>query len=133
MARDICRMATWGLFKTKQISYVLYMDASLETFRFLELFQRVAPERYFRELCQKYKCGLREEVYTADVVVWLMIWQRLRKNASQAAAVQYLVQSEAADLRRDCKRWNEDTVSGSTGSYCDARQRLPKALVEDVT
>ena len=56
-----------------------------------------------------------------------MIWQRLRGNVGMAAAVQYLLQNEAAELQGDCRRWAADRVSAATGGYSQARtnyQRL---------
>ena len=93
----------------------------------LRLFLRVAPERYIRELCRQHGYGVREEIYSARVVIWLMIWQRLRGNVGMAAAVQYLLQNEAAELQGDCRRWAADRVSAATGGYSQARtnyQRL---------
>jgi hypothetical protein len=97
------------------------------------LYQKVAPEWFFRELCQRHGYGFREGIYSAAVVVWLMIWQRLRGSRSLAAAVQHLVQGEAGDLQNGCKRWIEEKVSAATGSYCQARQRLPRHIVREVT
>jgi putative transposase len=97
------------------------------------LYQKVAPAWFYRELCQRHGYGFRQGIYSAAVVVWLMIWQRLQGNRSLAAAVQYLVQGEAGELQTDCKRWNEEKVSGATGSYCQARQRLPGRIVREVT
>ena len=53
-----------------------------------KLFQRIAPASFFHELCQKFGYGLREGIYSANVVVWLMIYQRLHHNRTLAAAVQ---------------------------------------------
>ena len=36
-------------------------------------------------------------------------------------------------MQIDCKRWNEDRVSSSTGSYSAARHRLPAPIVREVT
>ena len=49
------------------------------------------------------------------------------------AAVQYLLQCEVPDLHSDCQRWAQDKVSAATGSYCQARQKLPKLIVSEVT
>jgi putative transposase len=106
---------------------------SPDSFQLFRLFQKAAPAWFFRELSQKHRCGSREGIYSANVVVWLMIWQRLQGNRSLAAAVQYLLQSEAKELHNDCKRWTEDKVSPATGSYCEARQKLPKLIVSEVT
>jgi len=97
------------------------------------LYQRMVPAWFFRELSQRHGYGFRQGIYSAAVVVWLMIWQRLEGNRSLAAAVQYLVQGDAGDLQTDCKRWTEEKVSAATGSYCQARQRLPVGIVREVT
>jgi putative transposase len=47
--------------------------------------------------------------------------------------VQYLLKGGVRELQDDCKRWTEDKVSAATGSYCQARQRLPKLVVTEVT
>jgi putative transposase len=66
------------------------------------------------------------------VVAWLMIWQRLQGNRG-LAAVQCLIHGGAGDLVVDCKRWTEDEVSGATGGYCQARQKLPKLVASQVS
>src|SRR5271169_3279086 len=109
------------------------MDSSPDPQQLFRLFERVAPAEFFEEVCGQHGYGYRQGVYGAMVVVWLMIWQRLQGNQSLAAAVQYLVHSGARSLRNDCKRWKQDKVSGTTGSYCQARQRLPKLIVSEVT
>ena len=110
----------------------LYMT-SPDSFQLFRLFQKAAPAWFFRELGQKHGYGLRQGIYSASVVVWLMIWQRLQGNRSLTAAVQYLLQSDVQDLHSDCQRWAQDKVSAATGSYCQARQKLPKLIVSEVT
>jgi hypothetical protein len=109
------------------------MSSSSESFDFFRVFQRVAPAWFFRELCLQHGYGFRQGVYTASVVVWLMIWQRLHGSRSLAEAVQYLLQGGGEGLGVDCKRWDDDVVSAATGSYCAARQRLPALIVREVT
>jgi len=106
---------------------------SLDSLQVQRLYQKVAPAWFYRELCQRHGYGFRQGIYSAAVVVWLMIWQRLQGTRSLAAAVQYLVQGEAGDLRTDCPRGTEDKVSAGTGSYCQARQRLPTPIIREVT
>ena len=106
---------------------------SPNTFQLFRLFQKAAPAWFFRELCQKHGYGLRQGIYSASVVVWLMIWQRLQGHRSLTAAVQYLVQCDVKDLQTNCQRWAQDKVSPATGSYCQARQKLPKLIVREVT
>ncbi len=109
-----------------------FIDDSPDPLQLLRLFQKVAPDWFFEDLCEKHGGGFRSGIYSAVVVVWLMIWQRLQGNQSLAAAVQYLLQGGARDLVGDCKRWSEDKVSAATGGYCQARQKLPKLVVSQV-
>jgi hypothetical protein len=106
---------------------------SPDSFQLLRLFQRVAPASFFRQLCEENGYDFRQGVYSLAVVVWLMIWQRLQGNRSLAAAVQYLIHGGAGDLVGDCKRWTQDQVSGATGGYCQARQKLPKLIASQVS
>jgi hypothetical protein len=99
----------------------------------MRLFQKVAPASFFQQLCDENGYNFRQGIYSLTVVVWLMIWQRLRENRGLGAAVQYLIQGGAGDLMSDCKRWTEDEVSGNTGGYCQARQKLPKLVASQVS
>jgi hypothetical protein len=101
-------------------------------FQLLRLFKKAAPGGVFRELSLKHGYSFRDRVYTASVVVWLMIWQRLQGNRSLGAAVQYLLQGGAGDLVSECRWWTAQKVSAATGSYCQARQKLPKLIAEEV-
>ena len=107
--------------------------ASPDQFQLLRLFQKIAPPELFEQLCQEHGYEFRQGIYSVAVVVWLMIWQRLQGNRSLAAAVQCLVQGGAGDLVPDCKRWSQDQVSGATGGYCQARQKLPKLIASQVS
>lgn len=68
-------------------------------------------------------------IYTASVVLWLLVYQRLNHNASLQSAVTYLLDS-APELCRDNKRIRQKTLSARTGSYSDARQRLTPEVTE---
>jgi hypothetical protein len=110
------------------------MNAPAPTsFEYLRLFHRLAPASFIRQLCEKHGYGFRQGIYSASVVMWLMIWQRLHGNRSLAEAVQYLLQSDADDLKEPCKRCDENRISTATGSYCEARRRLPKCIVKEMT
>ena len=118
---------------TEQNSELMLFMGSTEALDVFRLFQRSVPVWLLRELSRKHGYGLREGIYGASVVIWLMIWQRLQGSRSQQAAVQYLLQGGADEMQIDCKRWNEDRVSASTGGYSTARQRLPGPIVREVT
>lgn len=107
--------------------------ASPDQLQLLRLFQKVAPPSFFQQLCEEQGYEFRQGIYTIGVVVWLMIWQRLQGNRGLAAAVQCLIHGGAGDLVGDCKRWLQDQVSSATGGYCQARQKLPKLIVSQVS
>src|SRR5258708_1538155 len=107
--------------------------ASPDQLQLLRLYQEAAPPSFFQELCEEHGFEFRQGVYGVAVVVWLMIWQRLQGNRSLAAAVQCLLHGGAGDLVGDCKRWTQDQVSGATGGYCQARQKLPKLIASQVS
>jgi hypothetical protein len=107
--------------------------ASPDQSQLLRLFQRAVPPAWFQQVCEEQGYQFRRGIYGVAVVVWLMMWQRLEGNRSLAAAVQCLVQGGAGDLVGDCKRWSQDQVSGGTGGYCQARQKLPKLIARQVS
>ena len=105
---------------------------SPDQLQLLRLFQKAAPPSFFLELMREHGYRFRDGIYSSAVVVWLMIWQRLQGPRNLEAAVQHLLQGGAGDLVSDCKRWTENTVSAGTAGYCEARQKLPKLIAEEV-
>lgn len=103
----------------------------------LRLYQEICPASFFADLVRRgagqapAKKG-RQEIYTGAVVVWLMMLQRLHPQGTLGAAVEQLVAGQVAGLLPDSKRVRERRVSAHTGAYCQARQRLPKLLAEQV-
>jgi hypothetical protein len=97
----------------------------------LKLFQKVAPAGFFREVCQKHGHSFREAIYSPSVVVWLMMWQRLQCGRNLSAAVQELHWGAARNLMSDGKQQKE--ISGATGGYCQARQKLPRLIASAVS
>ena len=72
-------------------------------------------------------------IYTASVVLWLMILQRLHPRGTLSTAVSQLACGRAGLLLADCKRVRENRISTATGAYCRARMRFPKSMAEHVT
>jgi hypothetical protein len=105
---------------------------SADQLQLFRLFQRAAPRSFFLELTLKHGYRFRDGMYSSAVVVWLMIWQRLQGPRNLKAAVQHLLRGGAGDLVSDCKRWAEDRASAGTAGYCEARQKLPKLIAEEV-
>jgi hypothetical protein len=69
-------------------------------------------------------------VYTPWVVVWLLVYQRLRANAPLADAVAELLRS--TDVLPPNRRVHEHTLSANTGAYSRARSRLRADVPESV-
>ena len=66
----------------------------------------------------------RDRIYTPWITLSLFLSQMLSSDHSCDEAVE-----KFQKYRRDC---NLTSVSPNTGSYCDARQRLPEALIWDL-
>lgn len=93
------------------------------------LYLDLAPAELFRSLQKQLKLTVRSGIYSARVVLWMMINQRLQTRGTLASSVEQLVQGRFDALLSRCKRVEESKIALSTGGYCQARQRLPKLLV----
>jgi len=69
-----------------------------------------------------------QTVYTASVVLWLLLVQRLDRNASLRDAVAHLIETKPDFLPHN-KRLEEGTLSSGTGAYSNGRQRLTMEAV----
>jgi hypothetical protein len=112
--------------------YVLVMT-SPDLSSVLRLYQRVLPPGVVEYLAQQAGLPVRRGIYSVTVVLWLMMVQRLQPNGTLASSVQQLVQGTANSLLGNCKRVREERISARTGGYCQARRKLPKLIVEQVT
>lgn len=68
-------------------------------------------------------------VYTSCVVLWMLIYQRLKPDASLEVAVKHLLETRPAYLPSN-KRLKEGKLSKSTSAYSQARSDLPLEIVE---
>lgn len=68
-------------------------------------------------------------VYTASVVLWMLVYQRLRPDASLLSAVKHLIETQP-DYLPENKRLDEAKLSRASGSYSVARKRLPLEVVQ---
>lgn len=68
-------------------------------------------------------------VYTSSVVLWMLVHQRLKPDASLEAAVKHLLETRPLYLPEN-KRLAQGTLSTETGGYSRARQRLPLEVVQ---
>jgi hypothetical protein len=93
------------------------------------LYQQLAPAELFRLVQQEAGVTARNGIYSARLVIWMMINQRLQARGTLASSVEQLVQGRFDPLLSRCKRVREKKIGLSTGGYCQARQRLPKQVV----
>jgi hypothetical protein len=101
------------------------MDASA----IFSLYLQLAPAELFRLLQRQMGVIVRNGIYSARLVIWMMINQRLHARGTLASSVEQLVQGRFDPLLSRCKRVQEKKIALSTGGYCQARQHLPKLLV----
>jgi len=95
----------------------------------LNLYLQIAPAELFRVLAKQLGVIRRNGIYTARVVIWMMMTQRLQGGGSLARSVEELAQGRFNVVLSKCKRVREKRVALSTGGYCQARQRLCKLLL----
>jgi hypothetical protein len=93
------------------------------------LYQQVAPAELFRVLQRQSGLKIRARLYTARLVIWMMMIQRLQPRGTLARSVAQLVEGRFDPLLSQCKRVQEKHIALATGGYCRARQDLPKLLV----
>jgi hypothetical protein len=67
-------------------------------------------------------------VYNACVVLWMLVYQRLKPDASLENAVKHLLDTRPNYLPKN-KRLDDNTISTESGSYSRARSRLPLQVV----
>jgi hypothetical protein len=96
----------------------------------LNLYTQIAPAELFRLLQRDLRFTKRTGIYTPRVVIWMMMMQRLQPRGTLAAVVEQLALGKLDGLLSQCKRVEENRISVSTGGYCQARQNLPKLLLE---
>jgi len=111
------------------VCYVLFM-ARLDSTPLFNLYQQLAPAALFRLLQREIGWKVHGGIYTARLVIWMMMMQRLRPRGTLASSVAELVEGRFDPLLSQCKRVQEKKIGLSTGGYCQARQHLPKLLVD---
>jgi putative transposase len=101
----------------------------MDAYAMLSLYLQVAPAELFRLLQRQIGMTARNGIYSARLVIWMMMNQRLQARGTLASSVEQLVQGRFDPLLSRCKRVQQKKIALSTGGYCQARQRLPKLLV----
>lgn len=68
-------------------------------------------------------------VFTASVVLWMLVYQRLKPDTSLENAVKHLIETRPQHLPEN-KRLSEGRLSPNSSSYSVARKRLPLEIVQ---
>jgi hypothetical protein len=97
------------------------------------LYQQCVSQEAVDYLQRQAGVKMRRSIYTAAVVIWLMILQRLQAGGTLTTAVEALLGGAADGLLSSCERARQKRISRRTGGYSQARQRLPKLLCKQVT
>jgi len=85
--------------------------------------ERLSPQSV-RFACEKLQHEFRERIFSPAITLWVFLAQVLSADHSCREAVAKLNFWRLARSLRPC--------SPDTGSYCEARQRLPEALFKDL-
>jgi putative transposase len=99
----------------------------------VELYQRIVGNGVLQYLEKHSGRRSKRGIYSAPVVLWLMILQRLQGRGTLASGVQLLLQGAAKPLMTPCRRVRRKRISCRTGGYCQARQKLPQRLCRQVS
>ncbi len=108
------------------------MGAQCDSSGLLDLYISIAPSELFRLLQRQSGKIVRNGIYSARVVIWMMINQRLQVGGTLARSVEQLIQGRFAGLLSRCKRVSEKRIGLGTSGYCQARQKLPKLLLTQI-
>ena len=96
----------------------------------LNLYAQIAPGELFRLLQRNLGLTKHDGIYTPRVLIWMMMLQHLDGGGTLACAVEQLALGRLDALLNRCKRVQEKHIALSTGGYCQARQNLPKMLMD---
>lgn len=96
------------------------------------LYRRCVSVQAVECLQKQLHVRVRRSIFTASVVIWLMILQRLQRKGTLTTAVEALLSGGADELLSGCPRAQQKRISRHTGGYSHGRQRLPKLLCRQV-
>jgi hypothetical protein len=103
----------------------------------LGLFQQLLPCEFFWATLRQAKVRENNRVYASNVVVWLMICQRLQTQGTlESAVVELLLGLPGSFWPQPCKRVQQAAEEGGprlsqqTGAFNKARQELSRPVVQ---
>lgn len=101
-----------------------------ESSTLLDLYAQIAPGTLFGVLQRDLGVTKHDGIYTPRVVMWMMMQQRLDARGTLESTVAQLALGHFDPLLSKCKRAQERNIGLATGGYCQARQNLPKMLMD---
>src|SRR5437868_5334922 len=99
----------------------------------VELYQCIVCGGVVQYLEKHAHPRVKRGIYTAQVVMWLMMLQAWHGSGTLASAVALLREGAAEPLLFRCRRVRRKRISGRTGGYCQARLKLAKLLCRQVS
>lgn len=102
----------------------------------LTQYERLLPVGFLEELGRQEGRRQNRRVYTDRVVMWLMVMQRLQGHGTLESSVLELIRGLPESFwlcpckRIRCAQEGKAVLSDNTGSYNEARQNLPRQVVE---
>lgn len=88
------------------------------------VFERFLPADEVRAVCHQFGHCFRERIYTPVVTLWMFLGQTLSKDHSCRDAVHRLNAWRVAH--------GKEKADSNTTAYCEARQRLPEVVVQEL-
>lgn len=96
----------------------------------LNLYTQIAPGGLFRQLQRNLGVNVHDGIYSPRLVIWMMLAERLDARGTAAHSVAEVAAGRLDCLLSQCKRARTKRISTASGGYCQARQHLPKMLIE---
>src|SRR5260370_21358438 len=98
---------------------------SNDSFVLLSLYIKIPPAELFRLLQRQSGRIVRNGIYSARLVIWMMMNQRLQAGGTLAKSGEGLVQGRDTSLLSRRKRVKEKRIGLGTGRYFQARPQPP--------
>jgi hypothetical protein len=103
---------------------------NIQSCNVFQLYRKTVSATMIQSVLKRQHLRVRTRIYPVTVVLWLMIRQRLVAPGTLATAVSARARGTWRGLLSDRKP--RQKISLRTGGYCRARQRLPRAVMEQI-
>jgi len=97
----------------------------MDAYAMFSLYLEMAPAELFRLLQRQQGMTVRNGIYSARLVIWMMMNQRLQGRGTLASSVEQLVQGRFDPLLSRCKRVQQKKIALSTGAIAKRGNACP--------